>query len=339
MNKKLMVVTDTWKPYFNGVITTLKQTITSIKNYHKIDTIVVQPRMALSGFKYFSLKELDVVYSGFGYLGDLLDLHNPDYIHIETEGTLGIAMRNFCLKRGLKFTTAYHTKHPEYLKLRYGIPLSIGYAIVRWFHKPSSCVMAPTYDVVYNLQKHEFKNKLTKWTRGVDTVYFTPEYRKDNVLTELKPYALNVGRVAKEKNIEEFLEAKTDLKKVVVGDGPARPELEKKYPDVVFLGKQFGFLLAQLYANAEVFVFPSVEDTFGVVLLEALASGTPVAVKPVSGAVVDSWVACLADDMTVAIENARKISREDCRAYVIQNYTPQAAAKQFFDNLVPISQP
>ncbi len=334
MNKKLMVVTDTWKPYFNGVITTLKQTITSIQAYHDLDTVVVHPRMAVVNFKYFSLKELDVVHSGFKQLEDLVEVYRPAYIHIETEGPLGIAMRNLCIRRGWKFTTAYHTKHPEYLKLRYGIPLSVGYAVVRWFHKPSSCVMAPTDEVVYNLKEHGFKNKMITWTRGVDTNYFTPEYRKDDILADLKPYALNVVRVAKEKNIEEFLEAKTDLKKVIVGDGPARPELEKKYPNAVFLGKQFGYDLARIYANAEVFVFPSVEDTFGVVLLEALASGVPVAAKPESLAVVTPEVACLLNDMSDAIQGACLKSRKACREFVLKNYTPEIAAKQFYNNLI-----
>jgi glycosyltransferase involved in cell wall biosynthesis len=343
MSKKLLVVTDTWEPYFNGVITTLRETARNLERSHNTYTRIVHPRLTdlhtnKPFFKYIPLKELDMTYSKFKNLERIMIEDCPDFIHIETEGPLGIAARHYCLKYGWKFTTAYHTKHPEYLKVRYGIPLNIGYNIVRWFHKPSSCVMAATDTLINELKEHGFENKFGIWSRGVDTTFFTPALRSPNFGEELKPYALYVGRVAKEKNIEDFLKATTSLKKVIVGDGPARIELEKKYPTAIFLGKKSGHELADIYANAEIFVFPSVEDTFGVVLIEALASGLPIAATPVSKHVVsrdnEKPVAALYYNMNIAIVTAQHlIDKDEPRKFVLKFYTPEVAARQFFENL------
>jgi len=347
MKKGLLVITDTWEPYFNGVITTLRETVENLRKYSDIPVWIVHARTPSyfsdtwdsNLFKYISLKELDLVYSGFKKLERLILDYNPEFIHIETEGSLGITARHFCLKHGWKFTTAYHTKHPEYLKLRYGIPIDVGYAFVRWFHKPATRVMAATTVLIDELKDHDFKNEFGIWSRGVDVEFFNPKHRSNDFLSELKPYALSVGRVAREKNIEAFLQADTSLRKVIVGDGPSRAELEKKYPDAVFLGKKFGLELAKIYANAELFVFPSIEDTFGVVLLEAMASGLRIATTPVSKHVVwrsgEKPVAALYSNMSIAITTALNfVGKDEPRKFVLKHYTQEQATKQFLSNLV-----
>lgn len=333
----VVIVTDAHEPHVNGVVTTLKETEKYLNNTLKtildLDTFVIHPGRFPG--HYISMKEMDWVYSPIAkkQLEQMLGDADPTFIHISTEGPLGRWARNFCIKNKWKFTTAYHTKFPEYFNMRYPfVPVDLGYKYFRWFHEPSSCVMVATYHLMQQLRTQEFYNDFKIWTRGVDTELFHPKHRKE---TTSGPYAVYVGRVSKEKGIEEFLDAQTDLAKIVVGSGPLSYKLERKYPGVYFVGKMKGIQLANFYASAEVFCFPSVTDTFGLVMPEALACGTPVAAKPVSSAVVWGDVACLKDNMSHAIAVARHLDRSKCRPFVLEHYTWDIAGKQFYNNLVP----
>lgn len=257
----------------------------------------------------------------------------PHAIHISTEGPLGWAARSVCKKRRFPFTTSYHTKFPEYLRLRLPIPLKLSYAVVRKFHGLASTTMVATKELQTELRQRKFKNT-SLWTRGVDTDLFRP--RKDKYLQEKKSIFMYVGRVAIEKNIESFLQLDLPGIKYVVGDGPAKNELEKKYSDAVFVGYQKGEALAQHISSADVFVFPSKTDTFGLVMLEAMASGVPVAAYPVVGPaqVVNHGVTGYLDnDLHLACLSALKLSREKCRSHA-KEFSWQKCTDQFLNNLV-----
>ncbi|MEZ6011101.1 MAG: glycosyltransferase family 1 protein [Hyphomonas sp.] len=273
----------------------------------------------------------------------------PDAVHIATEGTLGMAGRSMCLTIKHPFSTAYHTRFPEYVSARLPIPLSWGYSFVRWFHKYSGKVMVATPSLLDELKDHRFIN-LVAWSRGVDTDLFHPSRRieegqpGDPFAGLKRPIFLNVGRVAVEKNIEAFAELDLPGTKVIVGDGPQLEELKRNYPDVKFLGAKFNEELAAVYASADVFVFPSLTDTFGLVVLEAMASGTPVAafeatgprdvipgsnagtITPVGGDLAAGAVACL------------DLDRGTCRKYA-EGYSWKACAEAFIENLQPLPAP
>ncbi len=270
-----------------------------------------------------------------------------DAVHIATEGPIGYAARSACVKAGIHFTTAYHTKFPEYVNVRSGLPLSWLYAAIRWFHKPSDGVMVATPTLRQDLESHGFTN-LKQWSRGVELSLFKP-YPK-SILPELndlpRPLMTYVGRVAVEKNIEAFLELDVPGSKLVVGDGPMLAALQKKFPDVRFVGSKSGEDLAKHYAASDVFVFPSKTDTFGVVMLEALASGVPVAAYPVPGPLdvvglngtgvlpsMDKPIGALRDDLSEAIEVALKAESADCRAYA-DHFSWENCAALFRSNLV-----
>jgi len=258
----------------------------------------------------------------------------PCVVHIATEGPLGIAARRYCMKRGVPFTTAFHTKFPEYVNARSGVPVSWTYKIMRWFHDPSSAIMVATDTVERELKARGFDN-IKRWSRGVDTTLFRP--RDKSFLDLPRSISLYVGRVAVEKNIEAFLALKNPGTKVVVGDGPQLQALSKKYPEVVFAGAKHGEDLASYYAAADVFVFPSLTDTFGLVLLEALACGVPVAAYPVAGpldVIGDAPVGCLNQDLSLAVEMALKASPTACRLHA-ESYSWAASTQQFLSNIRP----
>jgi glycosyltransferase involved in cell wall biosynthesis len=239
----------------------------------------------------------------------------PCGIHIATEGPLGYAARRFCVKHGLPFTTAFHTRFPEYVEARFKIPISWSYPVMRWFHNPSKAVMAPTSSVVNNLIENGFEN-VRLWGRGVDTKLFKPGPAAE--IPGEGTVHLYVGRAAVEKNIEAFLRLKVQGRKVVVGDGPQLPMLRSRFPDVHFVGAKHGDELVSYYNAADVFVFPSLTDTFGLVMIEALACGVPVAAFPVMGpkdVITSKKIGCLDEDLHAAIRNALQKNREDCRAF------------------------
>lgn len=280
---KIALITDAWKPQVNGVVTTLVELVKELENLgHTIEVIHpglfnTRPCPGYAG--------IDLAISPKKILHQLLDAYHADAIHIATEGPLGWAARAYCRKRGMAFTTAFHTKFPEILNAALRIPLSWGYALFRYFHKYSAGVMVPTEGVLNMLRKRQFIN-LRSWTHGVDTELFTFHARTFNYppLQSLsKPVSLFVGRVSYEKNIETFLKLDLPGSKVICGVGPLEATLKERYPDVHWLGLLERQELARVYAASDVFVFPSKSETFGLVMLEAMATGTPVAAYPVDG--------------------------------------------------------
>ncbi len=264
----------------------------------------------------------------------IIEGFRPCVVHIATEGPLGFAARRYCMRRNVPFTTAFHTKFPEYVNARAGVPVKWTYKMMRRFHAPSHSVMVATQTVENELHQHGFNN-IKRWSRGVDTQLFRP--RDKSFLDLPRPISLYVGRVAVEKNIETFLALKQPGTKVVVGDGPQLHQLARKYPDVVFAGVKEGEELAKYYAAADVFVFPSLTDTFGLVLLEALACGVPVAAYPVAGpldVIGDAPVGCLHADLGIALQRALGASPEACRAHA-ESYSWEASTQQFLANIVP----
>ena len=260
-----------------------------------------------------------------------------------------MAGRKMCLKIKHPFSTAYHTRFPEYVSARMPIPTSAGYSFVRWFHKYSGKVMVPTPSMVEELEAKRFIN-LVAWTRGVDTEMFHPDRRieqgaEDDPFEGLpRPIFLNVGRVAVEKNIEAFVELDLPGSRVVVGDGPALESLKKKYPDVHFLGARFGEDLARYYASADVFVFPSLTDTFGLVVLEAMASGTPVAAYEATGPkdVIPGsnagTITQVGGDLAAGAKACLELDRTTCRSYA-EGYSWRSVALAFLENLQPLPTP
>lgn len=328
--KNILIVTDAWHPQINGVVTTLTQTVTNLKKLgHLVKVISPQnfysvpcptyPEIALS---ITTPKRLYREISAF----------NPHSIHIATEGPLGWAARSVCKKKDFPFTTSYHTRFPEYLKMRLPIPLKVSYSVIRAFHNRAANIMVATEELQNELIDRNFNNTCL-WTRGVDTELFKPRSKK--FLGTDKPVFMYAGRVAVEKNIEEFLTLDLPGTKYVVGDGPAKNRLEKAYPDTTFVGYQKGEQLAKHLAAADVFVFPSKTDTFGVVMLEAMACGVPVAAYPVVGpaqVVQHGTTGILSNDLKQAALGALKISADACRDHSKQ-YSWQACTQQFLSNL------
>ncbi len=275
-------------------------------------------------------------------MAQLIQQSQPCAIHIATEGPLGWAARNYCLRRSLPFTTAYHTKFPEYIHARFRVPLPLSYAVMRRFHGKSSRVMVATQGIEDELRRWGFGN-IGRWSRGVDTELFRPRpdcRGDDGPLAGLpRPIFICVGRVAVEKNIQAFLDLDLPGTKVVVGDGPLLPELKRRYPQAHFTGARFGEDLARHYAAADVFVFPSRTDTFGLVLLEALASGLPVAAFPVPGpldVIGTAPAGVLSEDLKSAALAAQTIGADICRAHALE-FSWSACTRQFIDNLRPFA--
>ncbi len=280
---KIALITDAWLPQVNGVVTTLVELVRELEQLgHAVEVIHpgffrTRPCPGYAG--------IDLAVAPKRLLTEKLDAFQPEAIHVATEGPLGWAARGYCIKRGLSFTTAFHTKFPEILHAALRVPLSWGYALFRHFHKPSSGVMVPTNGVLRMLEQRGFRN-LRSWTHGVDTALFTyqPEPRLYPPMGTLaRPVSLFVGRVSYEKNIDAFLKLDIPGTKVVCGVGPLEASLKERYPQVRWMGVMPRDELAKVYAAADVFVFPSRSETFGLVMLEAMATGTPVAAYPVDG--------------------------------------------------------
>lgn len=263
-----------------------------------------------------------------------IEAHEPDAIHIATEGPLGHLARRYCLRRRYPFTTSFHTLFPEYLHARWRLPIGWSYAALRRFHGAGACTMVATPSIETVLRHHGFGH-IRRWSRGVDTALFRP--RPKDFFAYPRPISLYVGRIAVEKSVEDFLSLDLPGTKVLVGDGPQRPELQRKYPAAVFLGVKRGEDLARHYAAADVFVFPSRTDTFGLVMLEALASGVPVAAYPVPGPldVIDdnAGAGILNANLRDAITGALTLDPAACRHHA-EAYSWENSARQFLGNLV-----
>jgi len=311
--KRLLIVTDAWYPQINGVVRTLSQVRDGLIA-RGWDVTVLGPSGTTMACPTYG--EIRLTLWPTEAILEELARATPDCIHIATEGPLGWAMRRMCKENGWQFTTSFHTRFPEYLKARLGLPRRWTYQYLRSFHAASSRVLAPTKSIVEELRQRGF-NKVSEWGRGVDTVHFTPAKRK--TLPYPGPIFLYVGRLAVEKNVEAFLSADMGQgTKIVVGDGPARKSLESRFPGAVFLGSLMGDELAAIYASSDVFVFPSKTDTFGLVILEALASGLPVVAYPVPGPIDvlgNSPVGILSDNLGEAAQRALTIDRQSCRDF------------------------
>jgi 1,2-diacylglycerol 3-alpha-glucosyltransferase/glucuronosyltransferase len=330
----LALVTDAWAPQVNGVVRTLQRTRLELERLgHRVDVISPDQFRTIPCPTY---PEIRLALLPWRKLSRRLDALKPDAIHIATEGPLGRAARAWCLRRRVPFTTAYHTRFPEYVAARLAIPLAWTYAIVRRFHAPAARVMVATQSIESELIERGFAN-ISRWTRGVDLELFRPD--EQATLDLPRPIHLYVGRVAVEKNIGAFLTLKLPGSKVVIGDGPQLAALKAQYPDVHFLGAKFGSDLARHVAAADVFVFPSLTDTFGLVILEALACGLPVAAFPVAGpkdVVREGEVGALDWDLAKAVERAIALPRAACRLYA-QGFSWEAATRQFLANLAPVT--
>jgi len=326
---RILVATDAWHPQVNGVVRTLTK-MAEAAIMLDVEIKFLTPER----FKTISLPsypDLHVALPSPGKLARIIEKMQPDYIHIATEGPIGMLARRYCVKNKVPFTTSFHTRFPEYISARFPIPESWVWAGLRFFHGASDAVMAATPALADELRGRGFRN-VVLWSRGVDATLFRP---REFDLCLPRPIFLSVGRVAVEKNLEAFLDLDLPGTKVVVGDGPARAELERKYPDAVFLGTMQGERLAQTYSAADVFVFPSKTDTFGLVLLEALASGVPVAAFPVPGpldVIGGAPVGSLNDDLRTACLAALNISRKECRDFAAsRSWT--ACAEAFIGNV------
>jgi glycosyltransferase involved in cell wall biosynthesis len=335
---KIAIVTDAWSPQVNGVVRTLTSVTDRLRALGH-DVLVISPDQYAS-IPCPSYPEIRLALATRHGVGTRLTDFAPDAVHIATEGPLGIAARRFCLNHGYPFTTAYHTQFPDYLARRTGLPASVFWPFIRWFHAPATAILVSTETVRAQLRAQGL-HQLVHWGRGVDLACFTPSAPVPALYADLpRPIQLYVGRVAVEKNIEAFLASEQPGSRVVVGDGPAREALARAYPHAHFVGAQTGAALAGFYAGADVFVFPSRTDTFGLVMIEAMACGTPVAAYPVSGPldVLASASGVMDEDLTQAIAGALRLDRQTC-ARAGRSFTWEASTRQFLNALVPITAP
>ena len=329
---KILVVSDTWQPQVNGVARTLSSVADHLaKAGHEVQAITPRqfwtvPHPADPGIR--------LAINTWPRLGRMVDALRPDCIYIATEGPVGMAARRYCLRRRLHFTTSFTTHFPKYVRVRFRIPEEWTFAWLRWFHTPADSVLVAAPSMRDELMVRGFRN-LRAWTRGVDADLFRP--RDSPVFGGLqRPIWLYVGRIAVDKNLEAFLSSPIGGTKIVVGDGPALKGLKRHYFDAVFVGEKHGAELVDYYAGSDVLVFPSRTDTFGMVMIEALACGTPVAAYPVTGPVdviTSDKVGVLHDDLARAALKALSLDRADCREHALQ-YTWENCTRILEQHLV-----
>jgi len=328
-------VTDAWQPQVNGVVRTLETVARESEALgHRIHIIHPGQFRTLPCPGY---PEIRLAATGWRELGRRLEALRANRIHIATEGPLGLAARRWCLRHGRAFTTSLHTRFPEYLHARCKLPVSWGWKAMRWFHAPARGVMVATPSLRREMHERGIANACS-WMRGVDTKLFRPGAPVPAALEALtRPIHLYAGRVSVEKNLPAFLELELPGSKVVVGDGPRLEKYRARYPEALFTGARFGENLAAHYGAANVFVFPSRTDTFGLVMLEALACGTPVAAFPVPGpqdVLRDNRAAAMHNDLAAAVARALRLNRDDCRRYAEQ-FSWERCARRFIRNLSP----
>lgn len=326
----VLIATDAWHPQVNGVVHSLEAMAQAARKLGaRIDFLTPEGLLSVPMPTYPEIR-LSLISAGMA--ARRIAAVQPDHVHIATEGPLGLAARRACLRTGQRFTTSYHTRYPEYIAARMPVPQSWVYGWLRRFHNAGFGTMVSTSILKQDLEARGFDN-LMFWSRGVDHGLFHP--RPERAFDFPRPVFLYAGRVAVEKNIEAFLALDLPGCKVIAGDGPARGQLQAAYPGVHFLGNQTSAQLAQVYCAADVFVFPSRTDTFGIVLLEAIASGLPVAAYPVAGpldVVGGSGAGALDEDLGAACLKALKIPREKALAHA-RRFTWEASARQFLDNV------
>jgi glycosyltransferase involved in cell wall biosynthesis len=337
--RRLAIVTDAWHPQTNGVVNTLDRLSTHLEA-QGIEVLVIAPD-AHRTLPLPSYSEIRVAWDPWKASRRLREFA-PDAVHVATEGPLGFWINRSLRARGLRFTSSFHTRYPEYVSARIPVPVEWGYKVERWFHGPAEHTLVGTMSLLRELREKRVGRRLVHWPRGVDALRFNPDRRRDEVYRDLQgPIWLYVGRVAIEKSLGDFLELPLGGTKVIVGDGPAREDLQRRYPDAVWRGYKFGDALAEHFASADCFVFPSRTETFGNVLLEALASGLPVASVPAPGPsdVITEAVGvengAIGEDLLAACQRALRCPREQARASALP-YTFQASHKQFRAHLVPM---
>jgi glycosyltransferase involved in cell wall biosynthesis len=336
---KILTVTDAWHPQVNGVVRSIEATHRECERLGH-ETALIGPRSFIT-VPCPRYPEIRLSLLPYRRVARFIDLHrasSPEIaIHVATEGPLGQAARRYCIRHRLPFTTAYHTRFPQYLNAMFGVPEHWVYGFLRRFHGAASRVLSPTPEVDRELARAGLAN-VARWTRGVDLEVFQPRApESEHAAGCPRPRFLYVGRVSVEKNIEAFLALDLPGTRIVAGQGPALDRLKQRFPDVRFVGILDREQLARLYSSVDVFVFPSRTDTFGLVLLEALACGTPVAAFPVQGpldVVGHCDVACLSEDLRGAALRALRIPRERCRTYAEQ-FSWRAATEQFIALQMP----
>jgi glycosyltransferase involved in cell wall biosynthesis len=328
---RIMIVTDAWFPQTNGVVNTLAQTVAWLVRFgHEV--MITAPR----DFRTVacpSYPEIRLAVRPMAPLARRFEFFRPQAVHVATEGPLGLAARHYCLKHGWRFTTSYHTQFPQYLRSRWPIPLWLSYAALRRFHGAAQRTMVSTPSVENELHQRGFRN-LVRWRRGVDTELFRP--RSKGFLQLPRPIAAYLGRLAVEKNVDAFLQMPWQGSKLVIGDGPERARLEARYGEAVYAGFRYGEDLAAHLAAADVLVFPSLTDTFGLVNLEAMACGVPVAAFPITGpidVVEDGVTGALDADLGKAAERALRVDSRACRARALRS-SWTACTREFEANLI-----
>jgi 1,2-diacylglycerol 3-alpha-glucosyltransferase/glucuronosyltransferase len=330
---RVLIATDAWHPQVNGVVRTLTSLARAAATLGaEIEFLTPQGFPSVGVPTYPGLR---VALPNRREIEKRIEAVAPDAIHIATEGPIGWSARAYCRRRKLAFTTSYTTRFPEYISVRTGLPTAVGYAVLRYFHNAGAMTMVATNSLKQELAARGFK-KLGFWTRGVDTELFRPD--EPAQLDLPRPIFMTVGRVAVEKNLEAFLSLDLPGSMVVVGDGPQKAELERRFPKAKFLGEKTGKDLTSHIAAADVFVFPSLTDTFGVVQLEALACGTPVAAYPVTGpldVIADHPIGALDRDLRSACLRALTMSRETCRSFALER-SWENSARQFIGNLTAL---
>ena len=328
---RLLLVTDAWYPQINGVVRALSTTMERFESLGHEVAVLAPDRFR--NVPCPTYPEIRLALCTPDRVGRIIQQEDPDAVHIATEGPLGLASRRWLMKRGKAFTTSFHTLFPQYLNLRFKIPQNWTFAGVRWFHSAAAATMYSTPTLAAMLEAHGFRN-LVQWVRGVDTELFRP--LEPVALNLPRPIQLYVGRVAVEKSLDDFLGLDTPGSKVIIGDGPAKQVLENRFPDAHFLGSKFGDDLVAHYCAADVFVFPSRTDTLGLVMLEAMACGIPVAAFPVHGpldVVADSAAGMLSENLAAAILAATQIESEVCRERALEHSWDQSVI-EFERNLV-----
>jgi glycosyltransferase involved in cell wall biosynthesis len=333
---RILLATDAWRPQVNGVVRTWETSLAELRQRGH-ETLVIHPGL----FRNFALPfypEIRLALPGRQRVTRLVRSFGPNVVHVATEGPIGLAVRALCVRNRWPFTTSYHSKFPEYLQELLRIPAGWSYRYMRWFHAASAGVLVSTPTLERDLAGRGFRN-LKRWSRGVDLSLFAPRAK---TWDDPRPIRLYAGRVSKEKNIEAFLNLDRPGTKVVVGDGPIRERLQREYPKSKFLGYRTGSALAECYANADVFVFPSKTDTFGLVMIEAMACGVPVAAYPVVGpidVVTEPGVGCLDDDLGRAVDVA--LATGDAAACVrhARQFTWQRCTDQLLAAFVALQPP
>jgi glycosyltransferase involved in cell wall biosynthesis len=336
--RRIIIITDAWAPQVNGVVRTLQSVRAQLEAMgHVVDVIGPDRFVTLPCPTY---PEIRLAMAAPRTIGRMIASFAPDAIHLATEGPLCVAARRWCLRHGHHFTTAYHTNFPDYVQSRTGLSAEWFWPYFRWFHGPASAVLTSTPSIRAGLHRAGI-HQTHHWGRGVDLGLFSAEGPAHPAYAGLAgPILLHVGRVAVEKNIEAFLALDVPGTKVVVGDGPARAMLQTKYPHALFLGLQTGEPLAAAYRGADLLVFPSRTDTFGLVMIEALASGTPVAAFPVMGPVdvLNDAVGAMDERLDLAVGRALTLSREACADYG-RRFSWRRSAEEFLASLHWLAQP